>query len=92
MRHIRPATSQRLLRRLAFLTLATDLVLTVLQRRARAIASDAPMGMPIDVRDAWVRWLPGNLPAAGYLTVANNTARQASPDLSHSPLYRLRAL
>ncbi|TAM05464.1 MAG: copper chaperone PCu(A)C [Paraburkholderia sp.] len=26
----------------------------------------------ISVQNAWVRWLPGNLPAAGYLTLRND--------------------
>jgi hypothetical protein len=25
----------------------------------------------VSVRDAWIRWLPGNLPAGGYVTIVN---------------------
>jgi copper(I)-binding protein len=32
----------------------------------------------IQIRDAWVRWLPGNLPAGGYLTVINSGDRPIS--------------
>jgi copper(I)-binding protein len=32
----------------------------------------APASGSIEIRDAWVRWLPGNLPAGGYLTLTNN--------------------
>jgi copper(I)-binding protein len=27
----------------------------------------------VEVRDAWVRWLPGTVPAAGYVTLVNDT-------------------
>jgi copper(I)-binding protein len=26
----------------------------------------------VQIKDAWVRWLPGNLPAGGYLTLVNS--------------------
>ena len=27
---------------------------------------------PIEVADAWIRWMPGNIPAGGYLTLVNH--------------------
>jgi periplasmic copper chaperone A len=38
----------------------------------------APGSAAIQIRDAWVRWLPGNLPAGGYLTVINSGDRPIS--------------
>jgi copper(I)-binding protein len=36
-------------------------------------ADDAAPGKaaPIEVRDAWIRWLPANVPDAGYMTLTN---------------------
>jgi periplasmic copper chaperone A len=34
-----------------------------------ASAQDAAM---VQIKDPWVRWLPGDLPAGGYLTLVNN--------------------
>jgi copper(I)-binding protein len=36
------------------------------------LATSAQDGVAVRVQDPWVRWLPGNLPAAGYLTLINN--------------------
>jgi periplasmic copper chaperone A len=36
------------------------------------LAASAQDGAAVQVRDSWVRWLPGNLPAGGYLTLTNN--------------------
>jgi copper(I)-binding protein len=30
-------------------------------------------GAAVQVRDPWARWLPGDLPAAGYLTLVNSS-------------------
>ncbi|MGF6772553.1 copper(I)-binding protein [Paraburkholderia sp. GAS199] len=38
---------------------------------AFAPAAQAADPHAISVKDAWVRWLPGNLPAAGYATLVN---------------------
>jgi hypothetical protein len=32
----------------------------------------------LQVKDAWVRWLPGNLPAGGYVTLVNSGNQPAS--------------
>lgn len=40
-------------------------------------ATAAPPAGPavqIQVRDAWIRWLPANVPGAGYMTVTNTGA------------------
>jgi copper(I)-binding protein len=34
-------------------------------------AQAAPMTPGIQVKDAWIRWLPANVPSAGYMTVIN---------------------
>jgi len=36
--------------------------------------ASAREGAAVQVRDPWVRWLPGDLPAAGYLTLVNSGA------------------
>jgi copper(I)-binding protein len=35
-------------------------------------AAHAAGAQAITAKDAWVRWLPNNLPAAGYVTLANS--------------------
>ena len=40
-----------------------------------ASAAQAAGANAISVKDAWVRWLPGNLPAAGYATLVNASAK-----------------
>jgi copper(I)-binding protein len=58
-------------------------------------AQNAP---PIQVRDAWVRWLPGNLPAGGYLTLVNAGDQASSlvaascPDYADVSLHRSRTV
>ena len=32
----------------------------------------------VSVRDAWIRWLPGNLPAGGYVTIVNASDQAVS--------------
>jgi len=38
---------------------------------ASAPAAAAPAVPGIQIMDAWIRWLPANLPAAGYVTLSN---------------------
>jgi copper(I)-binding protein len=38
----------------------------------------APPASPIQIKDCWVRWLPANLPAGGYLTLVNDSDVPAS--------------
>jgi len=49
---------------------------------------------PIEVENGWVRWLPGDLPAAGYLTISNHggqpvaLVKESSPDYEKVMLHR----
>lgn len=36
-----------------------------------SIASRSGPAIDVEVGDAWIRWLPANLPGAGYMTVTN---------------------
>jgi len=49
-------------------------------------AQDVPA---MQIRDAWVRWLPGNLPAGGYVTLVNNSDQPISLIAASSPDYAL---
>jgi copper(I)-binding protein len=42
----------------------------------------------IRVLAAWIRWLPGGLPAAGYLTLTNTGDKALALDAASSPSYR----
>jgi periplasmic copper chaperone A len=50
----------------------------------------------VQITDAWVRWLPGELPAGGYLTLINSGDRPSSliaascPDYAEVSLHRSR--
>ncbi|HWW21278.1 MAG TPA: copper chaperone PCu(A)C [Steroidobacteraceae bacterium] len=50
----------------------------------------------IQITDAWIRWLPGNLPAGGYLTVINSGDHPvgligaSSPDYARVTLHQSR--
>jgi copper(I)-binding protein len=52
----------------------------------------------IQVKDAWVRWLPGNLPAGGYVTLVNSSDQPLSllaascPDYAAVTLHRSRTV
>ncbi|WP_199540381.1 copper chaperone PCu(A)C [Paraburkholderia kururiensis] len=50
-------------------TFAALLAAVFIGAPAMAMAADAHA---VTARDAWVRWLPNNLPAAGYVTLAND--------------------
>ncbi len=43
----------------------------------------------MQIRDAWARWLPGNLPAGGYVTLVNSSDRPISLIGASSPDYAL---
>jgi copper(I)-binding protein len=75
---------------LKFLSLAVALLATALAPLHGADAGTAPA---ITVTQAWARWLPNNLPAAGYM-VLHNAGTQAvaltgatSPDFGHVMLH-----
>ncbi|HEY4972188.1 MAG TPA: copper chaperone PCu(A)C [Steroidobacteraceae bacterium] len=61
-------------------------------------ALGAPPASAVQVRDAWVRWLPGNLPAGGYLTLVNSGDQPSSliaascPDYADVSLHRSRTV
>jgi len=42
----------------------------------------------VQVRDAWVRWLPGDLPAGGYITLVNTSDQSMSLVAASCPDYR----
>jgi periplasmic copper chaperone A len=61
-----------------------------------ACALGAQDASAVQVRDAWIRWLPGNLPAGGYITLVNTGDRPtsliavSSPDYADVSLHRSR--
>jgi hypothetical protein len=61
-----------------------------------APAVTAPGTPAIQVEDAWIRWLPANLPAAGYATLTNIGDRPevliaaSSPDYGEVSLHQSR--
>jgi len=60
---------------------------------ASALAAATPA---IEVQNAWIRWLPANLPAAGYVTLINTGDRPqiligaSSPDYGEVSLHQNR--
>jgi periplasmic copper chaperone A len=61
---------------------------------AAAMAAAATPAATITVSDAWVRWLPANLPAGGYVTLKNTGTRvqvltgATSPDYAEVSLHQ----
>ena len=55
-------------------------------------ASGGQTSAAMQIRDAWVRWLPGNLPAGGYVTLINSSDRPISLTSASSPDYALVSL
>lgn len=53
-----------------------------------AIASVQAADTPLQIQDAWIRWLPGDLPAAGYAIVTNSGDKPARLLGADSPDYR----
>lgn len=56
---------------------------------AVAAATAAHAAGTVQASNAWVRWLPGTLPAAGYVTLTNSGDKPVDLDLDHvtSPDY-----
>jgi hypothetical protein len=52
---------------------------------ALALASSASAGPGLAVSDAWIRALPGKLPAGGYFTLHNGTPKAVTLDGAASP-------
>jgi copper(I)-binding protein len=46
-----------------------------------------PIAPTLQAKDAWVRWLPGSLPAGGYVTLVNSGDKAASLVKATSPDY-----
>jgi len=74
--------------------MACKAVLLGLWIAASAVAAAAAPPATITVNDAWIRWLPANLPAGGYVTLTNTgTEAQVltgatSPDFAEVSLHR----
>ncbi|HEX5488627.1 MAG TPA: copper chaperone PCu(A)C [Rhodanobacteraceae bacterium] len=77
------------------MTIRGLLACTLLALSATAIAA-APSSPGVHVKNSWIRWLPANLPAAGYAVIMNDgpaTARlvsASSPDYGSVMLHRSR--
>jgi copper(I)-binding protein len=61
-----------------------SLALALLLAAGAAHATDAPK---VEAKNGWIRVLPGNLPAGGYLTFANGGGRAVSIVGAESPDY-----
>lgn len=59
---------------------------------ALILAACARPSTALHAENAWVRWLPGGLPAAGYLTLVNPSARDRFLISATSPDYGSVAL
>jgi hypothetical protein len=57
-----------------------------------ASASGSHEEAGVRIAQAWIRWLPANLPAGGYLTLINESARTVSLVAVQSPAYASVAL
>ncbi|AKJ68882.1 hypothetical protein PATSB16_30450 [Pandoraea thiooxydans] len=61
---------------------------------AIAFSASAAGNASLEVQHGWVRWLPGGLPAAGYLTIVNRgnepvaLVKASSPDYADVMLHR----
>jgi len=61
-----------------------------------AAAPPGEAASQIQVRDAWIRWLPANVPGGGYMTVTNTgTAARlltgaSSPDYGEVSIHQAR--
>lgn len=81
--------SLRCFLRLAVFALMFPLASGVVSLRA----AEAAPGPALHIRDAWARWLPAGLPAAGYLTLVNDSDADAfvtavtSDDYEHVMLH-----
>lgn len=55
------------------------------------VATAAPSSA-LRVEHAWIRWLPANLPAAGYATIRNDGDKPVTLDSADSPDYGMAML
>ena len=65
--------------------------LACLATPALALQTSAPPAR-VAVRDGWVRWLPANLPAAGYATIRNGGDKPVHLTGADSPEYGMAML
>lgn len=82
-------------RALAVLLLGSGLLVSATALAAGGdTAAAAARSEPVRVQQAWIRWLPANLPAGGYLTLTNLTdhalalVSATSPDYGSVGLHR----
>jgi copper(I)-binding protein len=71
----------------ALILASSALATLAVANRAAADSLDAPKPA-IRVLVAWIRWLPGGLPAAGYLTLTNTGDKALALDGASSASYR----
>lgn len=75
-------------------TIAALTAALVCAAAASAPAHAADAAAPISATNAWVRWLPNNLPAAGYVTLTNASDKNieltdvTSPDYGSAMLHQ----
>lgn len=68
--------------------------LTVAAEPSASARTSAPSIRSIQVQQAWIRWLPANLPAGGYVTLSNagdapvTLVGASSPDYADVDLHR----
>lgn len=52
------------------------------------VAAAAQATAPVGASQAWIRWLPGDLPVAGYVTLSNGTAKPLELVAASSPAFK----
>lgn len=52
------------------------------------VAQAAPPAESVRVEQPWIRWLPANLPAAGYVKITNDSGAETSLTGASSPVFR----
>lgn len=55
---------------------------------ALGLAASARAAAPPGASDAWIRWLPGNLPLAGYVTLTNSSSKALTLVSASSPAFK----
>jgi copper(I)-binding protein len=77
---------QRRDRRYLLACLSWLMIIAAVPAGAEAPTASATMALP-RVDAAWIRWLPGTIPAAGYLTLTNLGDRPAALLSASSPAF-----
>lgn len=89
-----PTFRQSITTTLGVIALTGAATVLVPVHREVAAASSTPAASGLRIEQAWIRWLPANLPAGGYLTIINTTGRPhaltgaSSPDYAQVQLHR----